>query len=351
MSKIGSEQIVLSGIRATGRMHLGNYLGVLERFAALSKDKTKRCYYFIADMHTLTTLKDAERIRQSAPNIAMDMLAAGVDPESAILYPQSFVSGPIAALAWYLACLTSHGDLERIPTFKDKAEKQPHDVNAGLYLYPVLMAADILGVHADLVPVGKDQEAHLELARELARRFNRVSGMASYFPIPDAMKDEMVSVPGLVAMDAKDQFAKMGKSELARETLYLDESPAQHREKLRKAPTDPARVRREDPGTPAKCAIFQLHTLASSDERMRWSAEGCRSASISCRDCKDALADSIEERLREFRERRAAIATDPNRVQEILRAGAKRAEAVLQPTADFVAEALGLPKRPPNFWP
>ncbi len=332
-------KVVLSGIRATGKLHLGNYLGVLERFAKLSRDPEHRCFYFIADLHTLTTRKEAERIHEDAMEIVLDMLAAGVDPEQATIYVQSHVP-VVAELAWYLACLSPVGELERMPTYKDKAVKQPEDVNAGLLIYPVLMAADILGPRADLVPVGKDQEPHLEFTRELARRFNRLYG--SYFPIPDSMTDESLTIPGLVAMDEEGRFAKMGKSEAPHESLYLRDTPVEIAEKIRRAPTDPARVHRNDQGTPQKCAIFSFHGLVSSDEELRWSAEGCRTAGISCVECKDVLSRNVNARLAEFRERRSGLSAHPERVREIIAAGDERAHAVFMETTAVVADRMGV---------
>ena len=332
-------QTVLSGIRATGRLHLGNYLGVLERFARLSQQSDKRCLFFIADLHTLTTLKDAALIRQHAPNIVLDMLAAGVDPERATIYAQSDVP-IVTSLAWFLACLTPAGDLERMPTYKDKAARNPADDNGGLLFYPVLMAADILGPRANLVPVGEDQRPHLELARQLARRFNRLYG--KFFPVPDAMEADMVSVPGLVAMDAEGRVAKMGKSEAPEQTVYLTDSPAEAGTKIVRAPTDPARARRTDCGTPSKCAIFQLHSLVSTGEELRWSADGCTTASISCVECKEALVRNIDARLSEFRRRREALDANPKRVEEILTEGGKLARALFKETTAFVADRMGV---------
>lgn len=334
------KDVVLSGIRATGRMHLGNYLGVLERFARLSCDPTKRCFFFVADLHTLTTHKEAELIRVQAPEIVADMLAAGVDPERAVIYVQSRVP-VVTELAWYLGCLSPVGELERMPTYKDKAERHPDDVNGGLFFYPVLMAADILGPRADLVPVGKDQEPHLEFTRELARRFNHRYPPA-YFPVPDSMADEALTVPGLVAMDAEGRLAKMGKSEAPHETLYLADDAVATTEKIRRAPTDPARARRTDPGNPQRCAIFSLHTLVSSNDELRWSAEGCRTAGISCIECKDVLARNVTARLAEFRERRVELAARRERVEEVLAAGQAAAAAVFEETTAEVADRMGV---------
>ncbi|MDO8599544.1 MAG: tryptophan--tRNA ligase [bacterium] len=332
-------KVVLSGIRATGRMHLGNYLGVLERFAAFSRDPGMQPYYFVADLHTLTTHKEAALIRAHAPDIILDMLAAGVDVERATIYVQSRVP-VVTELAWYLACLTSVGDLERMPTFKDKSARHADDVNAGLLTYPVLMAADILGTRAHLVPVGLDQQPHLEHTRDLARRFTRLYG--DCFPIPDGMSDASISVPGLVAMDAEGRFPKMGKSEAPEQTIFLSDREEEIAAKIRRAPTDPARVRLHDPGSPEKCAIFSLHTLLSTEDELRWSSTGCRTARISCVECKNALAQNVNARLAEFHARRAELATQPKRVEEILDAGERRARAVFQETTAEVADRMGV---------
>lgn len=332
-------EVVLSGIRATGRSQLGNYLGALEQFARLSRDPSKKCFFFVADLHTLTTLKDARLIRQQASDIVLDMLAAGVDAERSAIYMQSQVPA-VTELAWYLACLTPHGELERVPTFKEKAEKHPEDVNGGLLFYPVLMAADILGPRANLVPVGRDQKPHLELTRELARKFNRLYG--EYFPIPRDLGEEMLSVPGLVPQDAKGQFAKMGKSETPEQTIYLNDPPEISREKILRSPTDPARVRRVDPGTPTKCAVFSLHQLVSSNLQISWSANGCLTATISCLECKDALATNIERRLDGFRQKRAELVGRPQLLQTVLAEGRQQARAVFEETTAAVADRLGL---------
>lgn len=332
-------KIVLSGIRATGRMHFGNYLGVLERAAAMSKDPTKKCLFFIADMHTLTTHKEAELVRSHAPEIVLDMLAAGIDPNRAYIYVQSHVPS-VAELAWYLACLSPYGDLERMPTFKDKSAKHPEDVNAGLFLYPVLMAADILGPRAHYVPVGQDQKPHLEFARFLARKFNRLFG--DFFPVPDCMEDEMIMVPGLAAMSPEGSFPKMGKSEASHQALYLVENEDEHRKKILRAPTDPARVRKNDPGTPENCVINSFHGLVSTQEQHMACSLGCKSGSITCVDCKSIVADNIALRLSNFRATRKNFATDRAKLAEILEHGAKYAEALFSETIQHVADKMGV---------
>ena len=332
-------QTVLSGIRATGTLHLGNYLGALIRFAKMSQDPAYRCLFFVADMHTLTTLKEAEQIRTHLPNIVLDYLAAGVDPNRAVIYIQSSVP-QVAELAWYLSCLTPVGDLERLPTFKDKRAKQPEDVNAGLLNYPVFMAADILGPRAELVPVGRDQQPHLELTVQLARKFNRLYG--DYFPIPDAMLQEMILVPGLSVMDERGGFPKMGKSD--GNTVTLAESPEETLQKIMVAPTDPNRARRSDPGNPDHCAIYALHTHVSSPENIAWSREGCKTATIGCTDCKKVLAENVNHLLAEFRERRRELSEKPGMIREVLEAGSVQAAILFDETIGVVRERLGIGK-------
>ncbi len=332
-----AQKVVLSGIRATGRLHLGNYLGALERFARMSRDEKYECFFFVADMHTLTTLKEAEQIRADVPEIVLDYLAAGVDPNRAHIYIQSSVP-QVAELAWYLSCLTPFGDLQRMPTFKDKASKQPEDVNAGLLNYPVLMAADILGPRADLVPVGKDQASHLELTADLARRFNHLYG--AYFPVPNALKQEMVLVPGLSAMDERGGFPKMGKSD--GNTLNLADPAEMTTQKIMVAPTDPQRIRRADPGNPDHCAIYALHQFVSDGGTVAWSREGCQTAGIGCTDCKRKLAENVNGLLAEFRERRRKLSDQPDLIREVLSAGKAAAEVRFNETIAEVRERMGI---------
>ena len=333
-------KIVLSGIRATGQLHLGNYLGALERFARMSREPKYQCFFFVADMHSLTTLKEAERIRADVPEIVLDYLAAGVDPERAAIYVQSSIP-QVAELAWYLSCLTPVGDLQRMQAFKDKSAKQPEDVNAGLLTYPVLMAADILGPRADLVPVGEDQSSHLELAAEIARRFNRLY-YSGYFPVPNALKHEMVLVPGLYAMDDRGGFPKMGKSESDGSTINLTDTAEVTTEKIMVAPTDPQRVRRSDPGNPDHCAIYALHGFVSDGETIAWSRQGCQTAGIGCTDCKRKLAGNVNQLLAEFRERRRELLGKPGLVGEVLQSGKARAEVRFNETISVVRDRMGI---------
>ncbi|HDZ85174.1 MAG TPA: tryptophan--tRNA ligase [Candidatus Moranbacteria bacterium] len=238
--KMKNKDVVLSGIRATGSLHLGNYLGAMKFFAQLSQDGTKDCFFFIANLHTLTTKTDPEDIKRDLKEIVLDYVSIGIDPNVATIFAQSSVP-ETCELNWLLGCLASMGDLERMPHFKDKKDKKEAKremVNAGLLTYPVLMAADILGPQANLVPVGEDQYPHVELTRELARRFNTIYGET--FPVPDLLSGEAIRVPGL------DGTEKMGKSDY--NTIDLSDSSDVVRKKMAKAMTDPSRKKRSDPG-------------------------------------------------------------------------------------------------------
>lgn len=334
---MADQKTVLSGIRATGKLHLGNYLGALVRFARMSQDPQYRCLFFVADLHTLTTLKEAEEIKAHLPNIVLDYLAAGVDPNAATIYVQSSVP-QVTELSWYLSCLTSVSQLESLPTYKDKKAKNPEDNNAGLLTYPVLMAADILGPRGELVPVGKDQKPHLELAADLARRFNHHYG--EFFPIPDALSQEMVLVPGLGIMDERGGFGKMGKSD--GNSINLADTAEETWEKIRVAPTDPQRIKRTDPGNPEHCAIFALHQHVSNGDQITWAREGCTTAGIGCLECKRALTTSINDMLGGFRERRLELLQQPNLVRDVLEDGKQQAEKLFNETIGHVRESMGI---------
>lgn len=351
-------EVVLSGIRATGRLHLGNYLGAVKQFAELSHDPTKLCIYFVADLHTLTTLKEAQKIKEYLPEIILDYVAAGVDPETSIIFAQSSVP-ETTQLAWILSCITPLGDLFRIPTFKDKVasvqkqsplkslrvspgEQESKEsyagVNAGLLNYPVLMAADILGVKAHIVPVGDDQRPHLEMTAELARRFNREVAKREVFPIPVGKTTTVI--PGLSPMNSDGSFSKMGKSE--GNTVNLFDPPSAIKAKIRSAPTDPARVRRSDPGTPTLCPIFALHSCVSPDTEVQYCANGCTQATIGCTECKDILAKNISEILVPFQERRDSFASQPFLVRDVLAAGTVKARRIIAETVQEVSQSIGL---------
>ena len=320
---------IMSGIQPTGSLHIGNYLGALQNWVAL-QDQFE-AFYSIVDLHALTSRPDPEALRNAVREIAIGLLASGIDPEKATLYVQSRVPGH-TELAWILTCLTPLGDLNRMTQFKDKSQNQPDNINAGLFTYPVLQSADILIHRAERVPVGEDQEQHLELVRELARRFNNVYGET--FPEPQVVRSPAARVMGL------DGDSKMSKSR--NNEIGLFDEPEDVLAKLRGAKTDPARLRRADPGNPEVCNIFSYHTYFT-DAPTRAQIDGdCRSAAIGCVDCKKILAASIESTAGPIRERAAKLRSNPGDVDEILAAGSERANLSASETLAEVSNRVGI---------
>jgi tryptophanyl-tRNA synthetase len=332
-----SRERVVTGIRATGRMHLGNYLGAVRTFVDLTSRVDREGYFFIADLHTLTTLRDPDVLRTQLPEIVLDYLAAGIDPERVTVFVQSGVP-ETSELAWLLSSVTYVGELERVPSYRERerrrAESEP--ISAGLLNYPLLMAADILGPRAHRVPVGEDQYPHLELVRDIARRFNRrfFSGLDPFFPEPQPVAGEPVRVPGL------DGSGKMGKSE--GNAIAIMDEPSVRWQKLAPAVTDPARRTRSDPGVPERCGIYAIHQLVSPRSRVEEVAEGCRTAALGCIDCKQRLDVSIENLVRPIRERRVELAAKPERIREVLHEGAVRARTIVRETRDMVQDKVGI---------
>jgi tryptophanyl-tRNA synthetase len=324
---------ILSGIRATGRLHFGSYLGAVRHFVEFQNQSDTRCLYFVADFHTLTTLDNPDELRNNLREIVKDYLAAGLDPERSILYAQSSIP-EIATLAMYLGMLQPLGELQRIPTFKDLVQRNPDRVTHGLISYPVLMAADILGPKADLVPVGSDQVPNIELARNLAEAFNARYG--DTFAIP-SMLEEMVKVPGL-------DGGKMGKSDAGNAigiTMGKEEILSRY---LSQGVTDTARQRISDPGNPGSClSVYPVHQLVSNDKVASGDiARQCRKATIGCRECKRLLVDNIWEILEPFQERRRELADQDGLVRDILHEGGKRARRLIMPTIEEVADKMGI---------
>ena len=330
------KEVVLSGIRATGKLHLGNYLGAMKFFAQLSQDDSKECFFFIANLHTLTTKTDPDDIKRDLKEIVLDYISIGIDPSIATIFAQSSVP-ETCELTWLLGCLTPVADLERMPHFKDKKDKKEalgEIVNSGLLTYPVLMAADILGPRANRVPVGEDQHPHVELARELARRFNTIYGET--FPIPELLSGEAVRVPGL------DGSGKMGKSDY--NTIDLSDSPETVIKKISKAVTDPARQRRNDPGDPSVCNIYALHMLISSGQELAQVLEGCRTADIGCMNCKEILSKNIVNILSPIQQKRAELVDKGlDFPLEILNDGGERARKIIAETVEEVKDKMGVP--------
>ena len=321
--------VVVSGIRATGRLHLGNYLGAIRNFVPLQESHV--CYYFIADYHTLTSLTDPEQLRGNLTEIVLDYLAAGLDPEKCIIFAQSSVP-EIAELALLLSMVTTVGELQRCPTFKEKVRTQPDNVNLGLLSYPVLMAADILIQKAALVPVGEDQIPHIEMTQAIARRFNQRYG--EVFPIPEALLQKAIRVPGL------DGSSKMGKS--TGNTIELTDPPDVIRAKIAEAVTDTERRRRLDPGRPWECNLYALHEFVNDEGAVSQINADCRSAAIGCVDCKQMLATATIAFLEPFQTRRIEAACDSDYPERLLHWGGQRARQRAAETVEEVREKMGL---------
>jgi tryptophanyl-tRNA synthetase len=401
LSSLSSEQRIVSGMRATGRLHLGHYHGALKNWLSLQHEY--ECFFFAADWHALTThYENTENIRQNVFEMVVDWLAAGINPGSASIFVQSHVPAH-AELSLLLGMMTPLGWLERVPTYKDQQEKLKEKDLAtyGFLGYPVLQSADILIYRAGLVPVGEDQVSHIELTRELARRFNHLYGRSPGFeqevqeaitkmgkknaqlflelrkkyleqgekpsleiaqalidsqsnlnsearelffgylegggkiilPEPEAM---LTPSSKLLGLDGQ----KMSKS--YNNTITLRDEPQVIEQKIRTMPTDPARVRRTDPGEPTKCPVWNLHQSYSNDETKDWVLNGCRQASIGCLDCKKPVIASIEAEIAPIRERARELSSKPSMVKNVLAEGAERAREVANETMEEVRAAMSL---------
>ena len=322
---------VFSGIQPSGELHIGNYLGAVHNWVRLQTQHD--CLFCVVDLHAITQAYDPASLPQLTLDMAISLYAAGLDPEKCIVFVQSHVAEH-TELNWLLTSVAPLGELERQTQFKDKAQRQ-ESVAMGLLAYPVLQAADVLLYKASLVPVGEDQVQHLELMREIARRWNARYG-DGYFPEPQPLLTQAKRVLGL------DGKAKMSKS--LGNTIGLFESPEAIWEKLRPAATDPARVTRKDPGTPEICNIFTLHQGFSPPETVAEVAHKCRTAGWGCLDCKRVLADNMVATLKPLRERAEALKRDPAGVLEKLRAGAGKARALAKRTITEVRERMGFLK-------
>ena len=321
---------IFSGIQPSGELHIGNYLGAVKNWVALQQ--RFESFICIVDYHAIVGEYEPQVLRDRTRDMAISLLASGIDPDRAVLFVQSDVAEH-TELAWIFNTLTPLGELERQTQFKDKSSRQ-ESIPVGLLTYPVLQAADILLYKADLVPVGEDQLQHLELSREIARKWNaRFSPEKPFFPEP---KGEVTKTPRVMGLDGA---AKMSKS--LGNTVGLLEEPAAIWEKLKPAVTDPARVRRTDPGTPEICNIYHLHKAFSPPETVEHVAVQCRSAGWGCIDCKKVLFESMTRELTPIRERAAEIRADPATVKTVLRAGADKARVIAKDTMREVKERMG----------
>jgi tryptophanyl-tRNA synthetase len=324
-------ETVLSGIQPSGELHIGNYLGAVQNWVRLAETPGYRCFYCIVDLHALTQDYEPAQLHARVLEMTADLIACGVDPSRVTLFVQSHVPEH-TELAWALATVTPYGELGRMTQFKDKSDKQPENVNAGLLTYPILMAADILLYKATRVPVGVDQVQHLELTREIVRRWNARFGET--FPEPQPLHTQ---APKILGLDGKQKMSKsLGN------TVLVTEDPAALRKKIGGAFTDEKRLRRSDPGHPDECYVCGLHRYFSKAEVTARHHEGCRTATLGCVDSKRALAESMVEYLAPIRERSLELRAHPERIHEILVEGAKQARAVAGETMREVRERLGL---------
>src|ERR1700684_2578134 len=318
-------------MRPTGKLHLGNYMGSLYNWVRLQHEYN--CYFFVADWHALTTdYADPSNLRQNTEDVALDWLAAGLDPERSVLFVQSLVPQH-AELHLLLSMIMPLGWLERVPTYKEQQlQMGEKDLTTyGFLGYPLLMATDILIYQADFVPVGQDQVAHVEVTREVARRFNHFypGEKAPILPEPQVLLTPSPKLPGT---DGRKMSKSYGN------TILLTDPEPVIRQKLRPMVTDPARVRRTDPGDPDKCPVGDLHKVFSTASTMARVYEGCRSAGIGCIECKSWAADSLVKILEPIQQRRASF-TDAQ-VEEILEDGSNRARVRAEQTMIEVREAM-----------
>ena len=323
---------VLSGMRPTGKLHLGNYVGALDNWVRMQDEYD--CFFFIADWHALTTdYADTSNVKQNSMEVAMDWLAAGLDPERCTIFVQSHVPQH-AELHLLFSMVTPLGWLERVPTYKEQKEnlKEKDLSTYGFLGYPLLQSADILIYKGDFVPVGEDQVPHVELTREVARRFNSLYPEKNdVFPEPKPLLTRSPKLPGT---DGR----KMSKS-YGNTVLLTDPEPVV-RQKLKSMVTDPRRIRRTDAGDPDVCPVGDLHKIFSTPETMAKVYEGCRSAGIGCIECKGWAADALVQILNPIQERRKKYEANPRLAWDILEAGSARARAVADATMRDVRNAM-----------
>ncbi|MBN2118319.1 MAG: tryptophan--tRNA ligase [Anaerolineales bacterium] len=322
---------VFSGARPTGRQHLGNYLGAIQNYVALQDDYD--CVYCIVDVHALTTVETTQDLKQNTAEMVLDWLAAGIRPAETIVFVQSHVP-QVMELHTYLSMVTPLGKLTDLPTFKDKVRQQPENVNYGLLGYPVLMAADIVLYKADVVPVGIDQAPHLEFTRETVRSFNYRYNTKALIE-PQAKHTEIKKVLGI------DGVEKMSKS--LNNHIEIAATPEETTARVREMVTDPARMKRTDPGNPDICNVYTMHKIFSPQSDVEMVNVECRRAGIGCVDCKKLLAKNMNAQLEPLRTKRAEFASRPGYVQDVLDDGARRARVIAEQTMQEVRKAIQLP--------
>lgn len=318
---------LLSGIQPTGELHIGNYLGAIKNWVLLQG--SYETFYCIVDLHAMTTPYEPKEMSQRTLELAKALLACGIDPQQSVFFVQSHVKEH-TELAWVLMCLATMGELSRMTQFKEKSSEQKGHATAGLFTYPVLQAADILLYKAELVPVGEDQVQHLEFTRDVCRRFN--SRFGQFFPEP---KPLLSKTPRIMGLDGQTKMSKSRNNHIP-----LLAAPEEISSLLKGAYTDPARLRRHDPGHPEICNIFTIHKGFSTQELVSSIESDCRTAGIGCTDCKKILAENMAKSLEPIRERYLRL--NDSEVLEVLCAGATKAQSVAKETMKQVREKIGL---------
>ena len=334
---MNNKKRIMSGMRSTGKLHLGHYFGVLTNWVKLQNEY--EAFYFIADWHALTTkYNDTANLKENVKDVTLDWLACGIDPNKATIYLQSLVP-ETAELHIYLSMITPQNWVERDPTLKDMTKilrtqgASDNSITYGLLGYPVLMTADIITFNADYVPVGVDQVAHIEISRDIVRRFNNIYKV-EYFKEPEPL---LTNIPLLKGIDGN----KMGKS--FNNDIKISDDEETTEKKILKAITDRNRMRRDDKGNPENCeAAYTYWKIFGNDEDLRQIEADCTSAKLGCADCKRCLAKKVNEYLRPIREKRIELAKNPETVKEILIEGSKRARIEARKTLDGAKEAIGM---------
>ena len=323
---------IFSGMQPTAGLHIGNYYGALKQWVALSREPDNESIFCVVDAHAVTVEYDPRELPRRVFEVTAAYLAGGVDPARSTVFVQSDVKEHME-LAWYLTSITMMGELNRMTQYKEKSEQHKENNNAGLFTYPILMAADILLYKANLVPVGDDQVQHLELAREICRRFNHRFGKVFPEPMP-----KLSAAPRIMGLDGKQKMSKTR----ANNAIDLEDPPPVIEKKLKGAFTDPLKLKLGDPGRPEICNIFTIHKAASTPDAVAAIDRDCRSGALPCGECKMRLRDAIVKDLAPLQERYVELRAKPKLVIDVLREGGEKSRAIAQKTMSEVYGAMGL---------
>ncbi len=323
---------IFSGMQPTSGLHIGNYYGALKNWVALAREADTETIFCVVDAHAVTVEYEAKELPKRVFEVTAAYLAGGIDPTRSTLFLQSDVKEHME-LSWYLTSITMMGELNRMTQYKEKSEQHKENNNAGLFTYPILMAADILLYKATLIPVGEDQVQHLELAREICRRFNHRFGKVFPEPMP-----RLSAAPRIMGLDGKQ---KMSKTRAAN-AIDLQDPPKVIEKKLKGAFTDPLKLKLGDPGRPELCNIFTIHKAASAPDAVAAIDRDCRSGALGCGDCKMRLRDAVVKDLTSLQERYAELSAKPTLVTDVLAEGAQKARVIAQKTMTEVYAAMGL---------